>query len=100
MREIVPTPRTRVVRLPKRASYDRATIEAILDEGLICHAGFALEGQPYVIPTIYGRVDDRLYLHGSAASRMLGVLEVGVPACVTVTLLDGLVLAARPSTTR
>ena len=100
MREIVPTPRTRVVRLPKRASYDRATIEAILDEGLICHAGFALEGQPYVIPTIYGRVDDRLYLHGSAASRMLGVLEAGVPACVTVTLLDGLVLAARPSTTR
>jgi uncharacterized protein len=93
MREIVPTPRTRVVRLPKRASYDRATVEAILDEGLVCHVGFAVNGQPYVIPTIYGRIDDQLYLHGSAASRMLGALEAGVPACVTVTLLDGLVLA-------
>src|SRR5262249_11628828 len=93
MREILPTPRTRVVRLPKRAAYDRATIEAILDEGLICHVGFALDGQPYVIPTTYGRIGDRLYVHGSAASRMLEPLEAGVPACVTVTLLDGLVLA-------
>lgn len=93
MPEIVPTARTRVERVPKRASYDRATIEAILDEGLVCHVGFVADGQPYVIPTTYGRAGDRLYLHGSSASRMLQTLAGGLPACVTVTLLDGLVLA-------
>ncbi len=93
MPEIAPTARTRVERVPQRASYDRATIEAILDEGLVCHVGFVADGQPYVIPTIYGRAGDRLYLHGSPVSRMLRTLAGGVPACVTVTLLDGLVLA-------
>ncbi|OGK86742.1 MAG: flavin-nucleotide-binding protein [Candidatus Rokubacteria bacterium GWC2_70_16] len=88
-----PSERTRVQRAPQRAAYDRATIEAILDEGLTCHVGFAVEGQPYVIPTNYGRVGDRLYLHGSSASRMLRSLRDGIPVCVTVTLLDGLVLA-------
>jgi nitroimidazol reductase NimA-like FMN-containing flavoprotein (pyridoxamine 5'-phosphate oxidase superfamily) len=93
MREIEPTERTRVKRIPKRAHYERATIEAILDEGLVCHVGFVANGQPYVIPMNYGCVGDRLYLHGSPASRLLQTLRSGVPACVTVTLLDGLVLA-------
>ncbi len=87
------TERTRVQRLPTRATYDAATIHAILDEGLVCHIGFVIEGQPYVIPTTYARVDDRLYIHGSTASRMLRTLRESVPVCVTVTLLDGLVLA-------
>ena len=87
------TQRTKIKRLPKRADYDRQTIHAILDEALICHVGFAVEGQPYVIPTAYGRVGDRLYIHGSPASRMLRTLQEGVDVCVTVTLLDGLVLA-------
>ena len=90
---IAPTERTTVRRLPKRGSYDRAVLDAILDEGLVCHVGFAVSGQPYVIPTTYGRVGDRLYLHGSAASRMLKELRGGIPVCVTVTHLDGLVLA-------
>src|SRR5438093_6317808 len=90
---LVPTDRTRVRRLPARASYERATIDAILDEGLVCHVGFTVDGQPYVIPTVYARVGDELYIHGSAASRMLRTLEDGVPVCLTVTLLDGLVLA-------
>jgi nitroimidazol reductase NimA-like FMN-containing flavoprotein (pyridoxamine 5'-phosphate oxidase superfamily) len=89
----MPTPRTTVRRLPKRGHYDRETIAAILDEGLLCHVGFALEGQPFVIPTLYGRRGGRLYLHGSAVSRMLRTLAGGVPVCVTVTLADGLVLA-------
>ncbi len=88
-----PSARTRVVREPQRAVYDRATIYDILDEGFICHVGFAIDGQPYVIPTSYGRKDDMLYIHGSAASRMLRHANSGVPVCVTVTLLDGLVLA-------
>jgi nitroimidazol reductase NimA-like FMN-containing flavoprotein (pyridoxamine 5'-phosphate oxidase superfamily) len=87
------TKRTTVKRLPKRGSYDRETINAILDEGFICHVGFVVEGQPYVIPTGYARVDDHLYIHGSAASRMLRNLSKGIEVCVTVTLLDGLVLA-------
>jgi nitroimidazol reductase NimA-like FMN-containing flavoprotein (pyridoxamine 5'-phosphate oxidase superfamily) len=87
------TARTRVVREPQRGVYDRETAYAILDEGLICHVGFVADGQPFVIPTGYGRVDDNLYIHGSAASRMLRNLDRGVPVCVTVTLLDGLVLA-------
>src|SRR5688572_9841160 len=89
----MPTPRTTVRRLPKRGHYDRETIAAILDEGLLCHVGFALDGQPFVIPTLYARRGDRLYLHGSAVSRMLRTLAGGVPVCVTVTLADGLVLA-------
>jgi len=88
-----PTPRTRVVREPHRGIYDRATAYEILDEGLICHVGFTVDGQPFVIPTGYGRKEDSLYIHGSAASRMLRNLEQDIPVCVTVTLLDGLVLA-------
>jgi nitroimidazol reductase NimA-like FMN-containing flavoprotein (pyridoxamine 5'-phosphate oxidase superfamily) len=76
-----------------RGIYDRAVIEAVLDEALICHVGFVIEGQPYVIPTIYARVGDRLVLHGAAPSRMLTAASGGIPLCVTVTLLDGLVLA-------
>ena len=87
------TQRTRIKRLPQRGEYDRQTIYDILDEGLICQVGFVVEGQPFVIPTAYGRVDDRLYLHGSPASRMLRTLKEGVEVCLTVTLLDGLVLA-------
>src|SRR5215467_7809414 len=89
----MPTTRTRVVREPERGIYDRETIYRILDEGFICHLGFAVEGQPFVIPTSYGRKDANLYIHGSAASRMLRQMEDGVALCVTVTLLDGLVLA-------
>jgi nitroimidazol reductase NimA-like FMN-containing flavoprotein (pyridoxamine 5'-phosphate oxidase superfamily) len=88
-----PTPRTRVVREPQRALYDRDAVNQILDEGLLCHVGFVVDGQPYVIPTSYGRDGDVLYIHGSVASRMLRNLEQGVPVCITVTLLDGLVLA-------
>jgi hypothetical protein len=88
-----PTPRTRVVRLPQRAVYDRDAVNRILDEALLCHVGFVVDGQPFVIPTSYGRDGNALYLHGSTASRMMRHLEQGVPACVTVTLLDGLVLA-------
>jgi hypothetical protein len=88
-----PTPRTRVVREPQRAVYDRNAVNRILDEGFICHVGFAVDGQPFVIPTSYGRHEDVLYIHGSAASRMLRNVSGGIPMCVTVTLLDGLVLA-------
>ena len=87
------TERTRISRMPKRASYDAAAVEAILAEGLYCHVGFSVDGQPYVIPTIYARIEDRLYIHGSAASRMLRTIGERMPVCVTVTLLDGLVLA-------
>ena len=87
------TERTTVKRLPKRGHYDRETIHAILDEGFICHVGFAVDEQPYVIPTGYARVGDDLYIHGSSASRMLRNLSEGVSVCVTVTLIDGLVLA-------
>ncbi len=85
--------RIRLKRHPERGRYDRVTIEAILDEGLVCQLGFVVGGQPYVIPTIHARVGDRVYVHGSAASRMLEPLSGGVPACLTVTLLDALVLA-------
>ena len=88
-----PSERTRVRREPERGAYDRAAIDAILDEGLICHLGFVHEEQPYVIPTLYGRVGDELYVHGSSASRMLRTLGGGVDACLTVTLVDGIVLA-------
>ena len=89
----LPTPRTRVVREPDRAVYEREDVYRILDEGFLCHVGFAVDGQPFVIPTEYGRKDANLYIHGSAASRMLRQMKDGVPVCVTVTLLDGLVLA-------
>jgi nitroimidazol reductase NimA-like FMN-containing flavoprotein (pyridoxamine 5'-phosphate oxidase superfamily) len=89
----MPTPRTRVVRESDRGVYDRDTINQILDEGFLCHVGFVADGQPFVIPTSYGRDGDVLYIHGSAASRMLRNLDRGIPICVTVTLLDGLVLA-------
>lgn len=87
------TERTKLKRLPKRGYFDRETVYGILDEGFICHVGFAPEGQPFVIPTGYARVDDKLYIHGSQASRMLRTLSGGVDACVTVTIIDGLVLA-------
>src|SRR5712691_2176657 len=93
MSDLLPTPRTSLRRLPARGRFERATLDAILDEALVCHVGFVTEGQPYVIPTIHARVDDHLYVHGSAASRMLGTLQGGVPVCVTATLVDGLVLA-------
>jgi nitroimidazol reductase NimA-like FMN-containing flavoprotein (pyridoxamine 5'-phosphate oxidase superfamily) len=89
----MPTARTRVVREADRAVYDRETVYRILDEGFLCHAGFVVDGQPFVIPTSYGRKDASLYIHGSAASRMLRQFKEGVPVCITVTLLDGLVLA-------
>jgi uncharacterized protein len=89
----MPTTRTRVVREAERGVYDRETIYRILDEGFICHVGFAVDGQPFVIPTSYGRKEAHLYIHGSAASRMLRQMKDGVALCVTVTLLDGLVLA-------
>ncbi len=88
-----PTLRTRVIREPQRAVYDRDAVNHILDEGFLCHVGFVADGRPFVIPTSYGRDGDALYIHGSAASRMLRNLDQGIPVCVTVTLLDGLVLA-------
>jgi len=88
-----PTPRTRVVREAERAVYDREIAYQILDEAFLCHVGFNVNGQPFVIPTSFGHSGDNLYIHGSAASRMLRALDQGIPVCVTVTLLDGLVLA-------
>ncbi len=93
MTQFTPTDRTQVKRLPKRGNYDRETVYKILDSGFVCHVGFCADGQPYVIPTNYGRSGDTLYIHGSAASRMLRTLSTGIPVCVTVTHLDGLVLA-------
>ena len=87
------TARTQVKRVPKRGHYDQETVYSVLDAGLICHVGFAIEGQPYIIPTAYGRLDNQLFIHGSPASRMLKSLQQGIQVCVTVTLLDGLVLA-------
>ena len=87
------TERTKLKRLPKRGHFDRETVYGILDEGFICHVGFAVDGQPFVIPTGYGRVGDKLYIHGSQASRMLRNLAGGVNVCVTATIVDGLVLA-------
>ncbi|MEQ9061746.1 MAG: pyridoxamine 5'-phosphate oxidase family protein [Gammaproteobacteria bacterium] len=87
------TPRNRVMRYPTRAAYDRATIYPILDEALVCHVGFAIDGEPCVIPTIHARMGDRLLLHGLKGGRLLKHIEAGNTVCVTVTLLDGLVLA-------
>jgi uncharacterized protein len=85
--------RSTVKRLPARGVYDRSVIHQILDAGLVCHLGFVVEGQPFVIPTTYVRVGETIYVHGSPASRMLQSLESGIAACLTVTLVDGLVLA-------
>lgn len=93
MSQFIPTKRTKVQRLPDRGKYDRETVFSILDEGFVCHVGFVVDGQPFVIPTNYGRVDETLYLHGSSASRMLRTISEGVQVCVTATLVDGLVLA-------
>jgi nitroimidazol reductase NimA-like FMN-containing flavoprotein (pyridoxamine 5'-phosphate oxidase superfamily) len=93
MNTYAPTSRTKVRRLAKRGAYDKAVVHSILDEGLLCHVGFSVEGQPYVIPTLYARAGERLYLHGSAVSRMLKTLAEGVDICVTVTLVDAYVLA-------
>lgn len=87
------TERTRLRRLPKRGAFDRKTVYSILDEGFICHVGFAVDGQPFVLPTGFARVNDDLYIHGSSASRMMRSLAAGIDVCVTVTLIDGLVLA-------
>lgn len=93
MSAIAPTLRTTLVRRPDRGTYDRAVVNAILDEALICHVGFVMDGQPFVLPTTHVRMDERLYIHGSVGGRMLRILRQGIPVCVTVTLLDGLVLA-------
>jgi len=87
------TGRTTLRRLPQRGSYERAEVYSILDEGFVCHVGFVSGGRPFVIPTAYGRAGDCLYLHGARASRLLKALRDGAEVCVTVTLLDGLVLA-------
>jgi nitroimidazol reductase NimA-like FMN-containing flavoprotein (pyridoxamine 5'-phosphate oxidase superfamily) len=93
MSQFTPTERTQVKRLPDRGKYDAETVHAILDAAFVCHVGFVVGEQPFVIPTNFGRVGDTLYLHGSSASRMLKTLTGGIPVCVTVTLVDGLVLA-------
>jgi nitroimidazol reductase NimA-like FMN-containing flavoprotein (pyridoxamine 5'-phosphate oxidase superfamily) len=87
------TKRSELHRIPVRGSHDWDTIARILDVGFLAHVGFCVSGQPFVIPTLYGREGGKLYLHGSAASRLLGELEIGIPACLTVTLVDGLVLS-------
>jgi nitroimidazol reductase NimA-like FMN-containing flavoprotein (pyridoxamine 5'-phosphate oxidase superfamily) len=93
MNKFPQTARTTLKRLPYRGSYDRELIDQILDEGFVCHVGFAVDGQPFVIPTGYARVGDKLFIHGSQASRMLRTLAKGIDVCLTVTLIDGLVLA-------
>jgi uncharacterized protein len=93
MDTFTPTDRTRVRRLPKRAVYDKDQVYAILDEAYLCHVGFVVDGRPFVIPTGYARSGDQLYVHGSAASRMLGALASGIDVCITITLVDGFVLA-------
>ena len=93
MTEFIPTERTQVHRLPKRGVYDREIVYSILDEGMVCHVGFVVEGKPVVIPTGYGRKGDTLYFHGSPASRMFQNLGKGVEVCITVTLVDGVVMA-------
>ncbi len=88
-----PSARTRVKRVHDLAAYDRSTIDAILDAALVCHLGFERDGQPFVIPTLHARIGDLLYVHGSSASRTVRALGEGIPACVTATLIDGIVLA-------
>jgi uncharacterized protein len=91
--QIAPTDRTTVRRQSQRASYERDLVGAVIDEALSCHVGFAIDGRPWVIPTIHARLDDLLYLHGAVANHMLRSLSGGIEACVTMTLIDGLVLA-------
>jgi uncharacterized protein len=93
MEKYTPTDRTQVKRLPKRGLYDKEQVNSILDEGFLCHVGFVADGHPYVIPTLYVRDGDQIYIHGSAASRMLRTLDEGADVCLTVTLVDGFVLA-------
>lgn len=93
METFTPTAKTKLRRLPDRGAFDRETVYQILDEAFICHVGFVVDEQPIVIPTSFGRIDDTLYIHGSAASRMLRALTGGIPVCVEATLVDGLVLA-------
>ena len=93
MYELASKQRTKLKRLPKRGNFEREKIYEILDEAFICHVGFVVNGQPFVIPTAYARIDDRIVIHGSAASRMMRNLSKGIDVCVTVTILDGLVLA-------
>ena len=94
MTELAPTPRTRLKRRPQRGSYDREVVNAILDEGFLCHVAFTLDGQPGVIPTVFARGADWIYLHGARANRMLNALLVpGSDTCVSVTHVDALVLA-------
>ena len=93
MNTYTPTQRTKVRRLSKRAVYDKAQVHAVLDEGFLCHVGFTQDSQPFVIPTLYARSGETLYMHGSGASRMLKTLAQGVDVCLTVTLVDGYVLA-------
>jgi len=93
MNKFPQTARTTLKRLPQRGSYDRELIDQILDEGFVCHVGFTVDGQPFVIPTGYARVGGKLFIHGSQASRMLRTLGKGIDVCLTVTLIDGLVLA-------
>jgi nitroimidazol reductase NimA-like FMN-containing flavoprotein (pyridoxamine 5'-phosphate oxidase superfamily) len=88
-----PTGKSKLKRLPNRGVYERESVYQILDEGCICHVGFVVEGQPFVIPTGYARVGDALYVHGSQASRMLRALKGGLDVCLTVTLVDGMVMA-------
>jgi hypothetical protein len=91
--EIKRTTRTKLKRIPKRGAFDRETMYKILDEAFICHIGFSVDGKTFVIPTAYGRSGDTLYVHGSAASRMMREMSKGIDVCITVTLVDGLVLA-------
>lgn len=93
MDSFIPTGRTQVRRYPNRAVYDKAQVYGVLDEGFLCHVGFVVDGQPFVIPTGFARSGDQIYIHGSAASRMLRTLHQGVDVCVTVTLVDAFVLA-------
>ena len=93
MTQFTKTQKNRIKRLPKRAHYERETIYRILDEALICHVGFVEEGQPYIIPINFARVDDCILLHGARASRLLKHIEAGHPVCVEATIVDGLVLA-------
>lgn len=93
MKEFPKTERNEVRRVAKRGKYDSETINAIFDEGFLCHVGFTFNKQPFVIPTLYARIEDSIIIHGSSISRMLKNIEQGVKVCVTVTLVDGLVLA-------
>jgi nitroimidazol reductase NimA-like FMN-containing flavoprotein (pyridoxamine 5'-phosphate oxidase superfamily) len=93
MSQFTPTERTRVTRKPDRGTYDRELIYSILDQAFVCHVGFIADGQPFVVPTNYVRVGDKLFLHGSTASRLMRTLASGAPFCLSVTLLDGIVFS-------